>query len=215
MPLSARPVESDDLDNVLRFAPRPKRSRLGLAHKIAAVAAVSGLALAAAAPSQEAEELSSAKPARRPVGVADVRAPATDTITIDRASVTSKFIKEEKLATVMTAAGGDVTKKAKPATATTAAGGKATSLAAGGALAQPVDNIRLTSRFGHRKNPTGPGYMNHNGLDYAVPMRNARSRPAPPAPWCSPNGPGTRATASRSTTATGCTPATTTTRPSR
>ena len=166
----AMPAEVDDLDNVLKFAPRTQRPRLGLAHKLAAVAAVSGLAFAAAAPTQEAEEVVPEPQRVAQTAVADVRAPANDKITIDRASVTSKYIKEKKPATVTTAAGGKVTKKAKPATATTAAGGKATSLAAGGALAQPVDNIRLTSRFGHRKNPTGPGFMNHNGLDYAVPM---------------------------------------------
>ena len=147
-------VESEELNNVLRFEPRPKRSRLGFTHKIAAVAAVSGLALAAASPSQEAD----AAPLRGESRVAqsvvvDVQAPASDDVKIERASVTSKFTKEDKLASVMTAAGGDVTK-----------------IATSGVLAQPVDNIRLTSRFGHRKNPTGPGYMNHNGLDFAVPM---------------------------------------------
>lgn len=146
-------VESEELNNVLRFEPRPKRSRLGFTHKIAAVAAVSGLALAAASPSQEAEELPSGEARVAQSVVVDVQAPASEDVKIERASVTSKFTKEDKLATVMTAAGGDITK-----------------VATSGVLAQPVDSIRLTSRFGHRKNPTGPGYMNHNGLDYAVPM---------------------------------------------
>ena len=146
-------VESEELDNVLRFAPRPKRSRLGFTHKIAAVAAVSGLALAAASPSQEADELPNGESRVAQSVVVDVKAPTSDEVKIERASVTSKFTKEDKLATVMTAAGGDVSK-----------------IATRGVLAQPVDNIRLTSRFGHRKNPTGPGFMNHNGLDYAVPM---------------------------------------------
>ncbi|MFF5794421.1 M23 family metallopeptidase [Paeniglutamicibacter sp. NPDC012692] len=146
-------VESEELNNVLRFEPRPKRSRLGFTHKIAAVAAVSGLALAAASPSQEADQLPNGEARVAQSVVADVKAPAADEVKIERVSVTSKFTKEDKLATVMTAAGGDVSK-----------------IATHGVLAQPVDNIRLTSRFGHRKNPTGPGYMNHNGLDYAVPM---------------------------------------------
>ena len=146
-------VESEELDNVLRFAPRPKRSRLGFTHKIAAVAAVSGLALAAASPSQEADQLPNGESRVAQSVVVDVKAPTSDEVKIERVSVTSKFTKEDKLATVMTAAGGDVSK-----------------IATRGVLAQPVDSIRLTSRFGHRKNPTGPGFMNHNGLDYAVPM---------------------------------------------
>ncbi|MGL3807725.1 M23 family metallopeptidase [Paeniglutamicibacter sp. R2-26] len=146
-------ADSEELNNVLQFESHPKRSRLGFTHKIAAVAAVSGLALAAASPSQEAEQLSGEETRVAQSVVVDVKAPVTEEVKIERVSVTSKFTKEDKLATVMTAAGGDVSK-----------------IATSGVLAQPVDNIRLTSRFGHRKNPTGPGYMIHNGLDYAVPM---------------------------------------------
>ncbi|RZU63523.1 M23 family metallopeptidase [Zhihengliuella halotolerans] len=36
-------------------------------------------------------------------------------------------------------------------------------------LAHPVANFRLTSRFGWRQNPTGPGSHIHIGQDYAVP----------------------------------------------
>ncbi|MCO1337915.1 hypothetical protein BJH93_03265 [Kocuria polaris] len=36
-------------------------------------------------------------------------------------------------------------------------------------LAHPVANFRLTSLFGWRKNPTGPGSHIHIGQDYAVP----------------------------------------------
>ncbi|WP_286166755.1 M23 family metallopeptidase [Arthrobacter sp. AQ5-05] len=151
-PLAA-PAEADELDNVIKFVPRPQRARLGFTHKIAAVAAVSGLAFAAASPGQEPESaVADAQRVAQSV-VVDVQAPTGDAVKIERASLTSEFTKEDKLATVMTAAGGDVTK-----------------IATSGVLAQPVDSIRLTSRFGHRKNPTGPGYMNHNGLDYAVPM---------------------------------------------
>ena len=149
----AAPAEADELDNVIKFAPRPQRSRMGFTHKIAAVAAVSGLAFAAASPGQEPENaVADAQRVAQSV-VVDVQAPTGDGVKIERASLTSEFTKEDKLATVMTAAGGDVTK-----------------IATSGVLAQPVDSIRLTSRFGHRKNPTGPGFMNHNGLDYAVPM---------------------------------------------
>ncbi|WP_411733566.1 M23 family metallopeptidase, partial [Paeniglutamicibacter sp.] len=165
----AIPAEADELDNDLKFAARAKRPRLGLVHKLAAVAAVSGLAFAAA-PAQDAEEVVPETQRVAQSAVADVRAPANDKLTVDRASVTSKYIKVEKPAPVTTAASEKVTKEEKPAPATKAAGGQETSLAAGARLAQPVDNIRLTSRFGFRKNPTGPGYMNHNGLDYAVPM---------------------------------------------
>ncbi|GAA1497928.1 M23 family metallopeptidase [Paeniglutamicibacter kerguelensis] len=144
-------VESEELNNVLRFAPRPNRSRLGFTHKIAAVAAVSGLALAAASPSQEADELPSGEARVAQSVVVDVQAPASEDVKIERASVTSKFTKEDKLATVMTAAGGDVSK-----------------IQTSGALAKPLDTVRLTSGFGHRKNPTGPGYMSHNGLDFGA-----------------------------------------------
>ncbi|MFJ6416239.1 M23 family metallopeptidase [Paeniglutamicibacter sp. NPDC091659] len=160
----ALPAEADELDNVPKFTPRTQRPRLGLVHKFAAVAAVSGLAFAAAATTQEAEEVVPEPQRVAQTTVADVRAPANDKITVKRASVTSEYIKKVKPATVTTAADAEVAKKVKPATVTTAAAGKVTR------LAQPVDSIRLTSRFGHRKNPTGPGFMNHNGLDYAVPM---------------------------------------------
>ena len=149
----AAPAEVDELDNVLKFEPRAQRPRLGFTHKLAAVAAVSGLAFAAASPAKEAETAAAGSERVAQSVVVDVKAPADDEVKIERASLTSEFTEEDKLATVLTAAGGDVTK-----------------LAAEGVLAQPVDSIRLTSRFGHRKNPTGPGFMNHNGLDYAVPM---------------------------------------------
>ncbi|WP_336245056.1 M23 family metallopeptidase [Paeniglutamicibacter quisquiliarum] len=149
----AAPAEADELDDVLKLAPRPQRPRIGFTHKLAAVAAVSGLAFAAASPAKDAETATAGTERVAQSVVVDVKAPADDQVKIERASLTSEFTEEDKLATIMTAAGGDVTK-----------------IAAGGVLAQPVDNIRLTSRFGFRKNPTGPGFMNHNGLDYAVPM---------------------------------------------
>ncbi|WP_245326007.1 M23 family metallopeptidase [Paeniglutamicibacter terrestris] len=144
-------AKDDELDNALKFAPRTQRPRVGLVHKFAAVAAVSGLAFAAAYPGQDTEEDTSETPRVAQTAVADVKAPADDEVKIERASLTSKFTKEDKLATVMTAAGGDVTQ-----------------IASSGVLAQPLDIVRLTSRFGYRKNPTGPGFMNHNGLDYGA-----------------------------------------------
>ncbi len=158
----ATPAEGDKLDHVLKSAPRTRRPRLGFAHKLAAVAAVTGLAFAAA-PAQEGEEVVAAPQRVSQTSVADVKAPAHDKLTVERASVTSKYVKVVKPAPVTTAAAGKVATKAKPTPATTADTGKVTK------LSQPVDSIRLTSRFGFRKNPTGPGYMNHNGLDYAVP----------------------------------------------
>ena len=149
----AAPAEVDELDNVLKLAPRAQRPRLGFTHKLAAVAAVSGLAFAAASPAKDAETAAAGAERVAQSVVVDVKAPADEKVKIERASLTSEFTEEDKLATIMTAAGGDVTR-----------------IATSGVLAQPVDSIRLTSRFGHRKNPTGPGYMNHNGLDYAVPM---------------------------------------------
>lgn len=154
-PVSA-PVKADELDNVLTLAPRAARaprSRMGFTHKLAAVAAVSGLAFAAASPGQDPEEAVADTQRVAQSVVVDVKAPVGDEIKIDRASVTSQYTVEDKLETVMTAAGGDVTR-----------------ISSEGVLAQPVDNVRLTSRFGHRKNPTGPGFMSHNGLDYGVPM---------------------------------------------
>ena len=165
----AKPVEADKLDHVLKSAPRTRRPRLGFAHKLAAVAAVTGLAFAAGH-AQEAEEVVAAPQRVAQTSVADVSAPAHDKLTFDRASVTSKYVKVVKPAPVTTAAVKDAAKADKPGSTTTAAGGNVTKIPAVGALAQPVDSIRLTSRFGYRKNPTGAGYMNHNGLDYAVPM---------------------------------------------
>ncbi len=162
---SAQPLMPDEAgqrQNSPKFAPQTARPRLGLVHKLTAVAAVSGLAFAAA-PAQEGGNALSEPQRVAQTSVADVKAPAHDEVTVKRASVTSKYVKEAKPAPVTTAAAGKVVKKAKPAPATTADTGKVTR------LSQPVDSIRLTSRFGFRKNPTGPGNMNHNGLDYAVP----------------------------------------------
>lgn len=168
-------VESGELDNVLKFAPQPKRSRLSFTHKIAAVAAVSGLALAAASPAQESDDLTASSERIAESVVVDVKVPASDELKIDRASVTSKFTEEDKLATVMTAAGGNVAQ-----------------IQTSGALAQPLDSVRLTSRFGFRKNPTGPGYMSHNGLDYGAqcgtPVKAVAAGTVVQAEWAGHSG---------------------------
>ncbi len=147
-------VESEELNNVLRFAPRPKRIAPWLyaqdRRSCGRFRPGAGRCQPVAG-SRRSFRTGESRVAQSVV--VDVKAPTSDEVKIERVSVTSKFTKEDKLATVMTAAGGDVSK-----------------IATRGVLAQPVDNIRLTSRFGHRKNPTGPGFMNHNGLDYAVPL---------------------------------------------
>ncbi|MGB9032892.1 MAG: M23 family peptidase, partial [Paeniglutamicibacter sp.] len=130
----ATPAEGDKLENVLKSAPRSRRPRLGFAHKLAAVAAVTGLAFAAA-PAQDADEVAAAPQRVSQTSVADVKAPADDKLTVERASVTSKYVEP---APVTTAAAGKVATKAKPAPATTADTGKVTK------LSQPVDSIRLT-----------------------------------------------------------------------
>uniref|UniRef100_UPI000A8C6D8E M23 family metallopeptidase n=1 Tax=Kocuria rhizophila TaxID=72000 RepID=UPI000A8C6D8E len=171
----ARGADTVKRDNVLKSAPRIQRSRLGFMHKLGAVAAMSGLTvagLAFAAPVQEAEGTIPEPQRVAQTSVADVSAPASDKLTVDRAAVTSEYIEIKKAnpAPVTIAAEKKATKEAKPESISAAAGGAVTKTPAVGTLAQPVDSIRLTSRFGHRKNPTGPGYMIHNGLDYAVPM---------------------------------------------
>lgn len=161
------------------LASAARRPRLGFVHRLAAVAAVSGLAvtgLALAAPGQETAGNIPEPQRVAQTSVADVTAPANDKLTVDRASLTSEYIeiKKEKPAPVKVVAAKVTTKKATkeaaPESTMPAAGGNATKIPAVRTLAQPVDSIRLTSRYGHRKNPTGPGYMIHNGLDYAVPM---------------------------------------------
>ena len=160
---TVKTADADERDNVSKLAPRSRRPRLRLVHKLTAVAAVSGLAFAAA-PAQEGGDVVPEPQRVAQMAVADVKAPANDKLTVKRASVTSKYVKEVKPSPVTTAAAGKIATQAKPAPATTVDTGKVTR------LSQPVDSIRLTSRFGFRKNPTGPGNMNHNGLDFAVPM---------------------------------------------
>lgn len=140
-----------------------KSTHRGFAHKVAAVAAVSGLALAAVTPQlsggageNTAGEIAAQRTATS--AVVDVKAPTANAeLSVERAALTSELnpevAKEEKFTEVMTASGGSITAI------------KDTS----GLLAAPVTTQRITSSFGHRKNPTGPGFMIHSGTDYGVP----------------------------------------------
>ncbi|WP_413455599.1 M23 family metallopeptidase [Glutamicibacter sp. FR1] len=140
-----------------------KSNHRGFAHKVAAVAAVSGLALAAVTPQLSGgagENTAGEIVAQRTVtsAVVDVKAPTANAeLSVERAALTSELnpevAKEEKFAEVMTASGGSITAI------------KDTS----GLLAAPVTTQRITSPFGYRKNPTGPGFMIHSGTDYGVP----------------------------------------------
>ena len=140
-----------------------KSNHRGFAHKVAAVAAVSGLALAAVTPQLSGgagENTAGETAAQRTAtsAVVDVKAPTANAeLSVERAALTSdlnpEVVKEEKFAEVMTASGGSITAI------------KDTS----GLLAAPVTTQRITSSFGHRKNPTGPGFMIHSGTDYGVP----------------------------------------------
>jgi len=147
------PVEAGEPGNVVAFPQRVQRDPLGLSHKIAAVAAVSGLALAAAYPALgDAEE----RVAKASVSVADVTVPAADGYAVERTALTSTFSKDQQLTELMSAAGGDVT------TVETA-----------GVLAQPLDEVRITSRFGVRPDPWGGGgTVTHIGQDYGVECGN-------------------------------------------
>lgn len=141
-----------------------KTSRLGFTQKVAAVAAVSGLALAAVAPqlsgnTGEVDKAVAAIAERTATSaVVDVKAPGNASeLSVERAALSSKLSpkvkSEEKFSDIMTASGGDITTIKETA----------------GLLSAPVTTQRITSTFGHRKNPTGAGYMIHSGTDYGVP----------------------------------------------
>ncbi|WP_159614046.1 M23 family metallopeptidase [Glutamicibacter sp. JC586] len=161
------PAASVDTDSNVEFIATVKHkdrksSRAGFSHKIAAVAAVSGLALAVVAPqlsgsTGEEDKAVAAEQRTATSAVIDVKAPASDTeISVERAALSSKVNKkvasEDKFSEIMTASGGDV----------------ATIKETAGLLDAPVDSQRITSSFGHRKNPTGAGFMIHSGTDYGV-----------------------------------------------
>ena len=145
----ASPVAASEPGNVIAFPQRVQRDTLGLSHKIAAVAAVSGLALAAAYPALgEAED----RVAKASASVADVTVPAADGYAVERTALTSTFSKDQQLTELMSAAAGDVTK-----------------VETAGVLAQPLNDVRVTSRFGVRPDPWGGnGTVTHIGQDYGV-----------------------------------------------
>jgi len=173
----------DKLREALRAPDRANR-RLGFTHKVAAVAAVSGLALAAITPQlsgadANADALSADTQRTATSAVVDVNAPGSGVLEVERAALTSdrsaQVVKEEKFSEVLTASGGDVSSIVTP-----------------GLLDRPVDSDRITSPFGHRKNPTGAGYMIHSGLDYGVacgtPVKAAASGTVTVSGWAGHSG---------------------------
>ena len=161
--VAAQP-ESAEISSNVEFisqldADTKKPSRLGFSHKVAAVAAVSGLALAAIAPQfsgSSSDDVAVAAERTATSAVVDVTAPGSIGLEVERAALTSELnpnvAGEEKLSEVMAASGGNVTAI------------KSTS----GLLDRPVKSNRITSPFGHRNNPTGAGTMIHGGTDYGV-----------------------------------------------
>lgn len=161
------------------FAAEPAwRARVGLSHKIAAAAAVSGIALAAAYPTltgtADAPAMEAASATSR--AVENVTVPSNADYEITRSSLSSSFTPKEQLDSVLTAAAGDITK-----------------VDTGGVLAQPLDSVRVTSRFGTRVNPvTGYGVQPHIGQDYGVrcgtPVKAAAGGTVVEAGWAGHSG---------------------------
>ncbi|MCW4466488.1 M23 family metallopeptidase [Glutamicibacter sp. MNS18] len=179
---SAAPEQVEDKLFEALHAPRQPKSRLGFTHKVAAVAAVSGLTLAAITPHFSGDEVESfAAEAQRTAtsAVVDVKAPGNGEVEVVRAALTSdrseQVVKEERFSEVLTASGGDISTIASP-----------------GLLDRPLDSNRITSPFGHRKNPTGAGYMNHSGIDYGVacgtPVKAAASGTVTVSGWAGHSG---------------------------
>ncbi|WP_257998447.1 M23 family metallopeptidase [Zhihengliuella halotolerans] len=135
-----------------RLARPQRRTRIAASHKFAAAAAVSGLALTAAWPQLNDPGTEARAKAEAQATVEDVVVPAADDFDIELASVQGAVSEENALDQVMTAAAGDITK-----------------VETAGVLAQPLDTVRITSRFGYRANPWGgAGMVNHIGQDYGI-----------------------------------------------
>ncbi|WP_309081231.1 M23 family metallopeptidase [Zhihengliuella sp.] len=134
----------------------PARRGVALSHKFAAAAAVSGIALTAAWPqiSSEAQD-AGIEVAGSPAGAAeveDVVVAADAPYELEMASIQASFTEDDRLDQIMAASGGDVTR-----------------VETGGVLAQPLDQVRITSRFGLRADPWGGGgTVNHIGQDYGA-----------------------------------------------
>lgn len=159
--------------------PSRRRPVLAWSHRFAAVAAVSGLALAAAYPALDGGD-QPPEPEERvahqaSASVADVDVPASDDFAIVRASVSSSFSKDDQLDYLMSASGGDASR-----------------INTRGVLAQPVDHVRITSPFGARTNPTGAGGQVHIGQDYGMacgsPVKASASGTVVQASWAGHSG---------------------------
>ncbi|MEE1622257.1 peptidoglycan DD-metalloendopeptidase family protein [Zafaria sp. Z1313] len=154
---------------------RPRR-RAVVGHSLAAVAAVSGLALAAVYPDSAAVPAPDERVAHAGSAVSDVSVPGNDDYEIVRTKLTSSFSKDDQLDYLMSASGGDVT-----------------AVETGGILAQPLDQVRITSRFGTRVNPvTGYGLVNHIGQDYGIqcgtPVKASAAGTVVQAGWAGHSG---------------------------
>lgn len=158
---------------------RPSAGRQALAwsHRFAAVAAVSGLALAAAYPTLAGSDEAPAERVahQTAANVADVTVPGADDYSVVRASVSSSFTKDDQLSYLMSTSGGNIN-----------------TIDTHGVLAQPVDHVRITSPFGARVNPTGEGAQVHIGQDYGIacgsPVKAAASGTVVQAEWAGHSG---------------------------
>lgn len=151
----ARPAGASTKARSGAAAPRATgRPALAWSHRFAVVAAVSGLALAAAYPTMAGTDEAPAERVahQSAASVADVTVPGSDDFSVVRASVSSSFTKDDQLSYLMSASGGNIN-----------------TIDTHGVLAQPVDHVRITSPFGARANPTGEGAQVHIGQDYGVP----------------------------------------------
>ncbi|WP_372698448.1 M23 family metallopeptidase [Arthrobacter sp. JSM 101049] len=154
----------------------PRRPALAWSHRFAAVAAVSGLALAVAYPTMTGSGSDAERVAHQSAAsVADVTVPATEDFSMVKASVTSSFTKDDQLSYLMSASGGDIS-----------------TIDTHGVLAQPLNHVRITSPFGARANPTGEGAQVHIGQDYGVacgtPVKAAASGTVVQAGWAGHSG---------------------------
>lgn len=176
---AVEPPAAADQPVARRRAPRegpPRRPALAWSHRFAAVAAVSGLALAVAYPTMSADGHDAERVAHQSAAsVADVTVPATEEFTMVKASVSSSFTKDDQLSYLMSASGGDIS-----------------TIDTHGVLAQPVGHVRITSPFGARANPTGEGAQVHIGQDYGVacgtPVKAAASGTVVQAGWAGHSG---------------------------
>lgn len=176
--VAAGPRRQHRAAGTARPSGRPSgRPVLAWSHRFAAVAAVSGLALAAAYPTMTgADEGTPERVAHQSAAnVSDVTVPGTGDYSIVKASVSSSFTKDDQLSYLMSASGGDVS-----------------TINTHGVLAQPVDHVRITSPFGARANPTGEGAQVHIGQDYGVtcgtPVKASAAGTVVQAGWAGHSG---------------------------